>query len=202
MRLSYGGSYKNEDQLPVATLPENAIRFREPETPAMLNLAALAFVPPVLALVALFVALAYWIHGEVTIQFGFGSLLLGGFLLPFLAFLPHELLHAVCFGKDAEVKLFISVKNMLLFVVSTQPVSKARFIFLSLLPNLALGWIPLLVWAVIPYRGAGTENLLFFSVISALGGVGDYLNVFNAARQMPKGSMQQLSGFHSFWYMP
>ncbi|MPN54176.1 hypothetical protein SDC9_201845 [bioreactor metagenome] len=122
--------------------------------------------------------------------------------MSFLTLLPHEFLHAVCFGKDAEVDLYISVKNLLIFVVSTHPISKARFIFLSLCPNLVFGWLPLLVWAVLPYNEAYSNILYSFSLICVMLGVGDYLNVFNAIRQMPKGSMQQLSGFHSYLFMP
>jgi len=44
--------------------------------------------------------------------------------------------------------------------------------------------------------------LFSFSISSLLLGVGDYVNVFNAAWQMPKNSITQLSGFHSYWYLP
>jgi hypothetical protein len=125
-----------------------------------------------------------------------------GALVSFVCMPLHELLHAVCFGKHAEVEFYVSIKNMMMFVVSTHPVSKIRFILLSLLPTFALGWLPLLVWAMLPY-GQVYSNILFSaSVLTVLTGVGDYLNVYNALRQMPKGSMQQMSGFHSYWFMP
>jgi hypothetical protein len=89
-----------------------------------------------------------------------------------------------------------------MFVTSAQPVTKARFIFLSLFPNLVFGWLPLAVWTFLPYNGAYSNHLFTFAFFSILFGVGDYMNAFNAARQMPKGSMQQISGFNSYWYMP
>ncbi|MCL2003932.1 MAG: DUF3267 domain-containing protein, partial [Oscillospiraceae bacterium] len=95
--------------------------------------------------------------------------------------------------------LFIAPKQLSLFVTSTQPITKARYIFMSLFPNLVFGWLPLAVWMVVlPYN----SDLLTFAVFSILFGIGDYMNVFNAVRQMPKGSMQQLSGFNSYWFIP
>jgi len=38
-----------------------------------------------------------------------------------------------------------------------------------------------------------------FAVINIFFGAGDYMNMYNAWRQMPKDAMTQLSGFHSYW---
>jgi len=140
---------------------------------------------------------SYALYGVLTLKF---TLL--GFILSFMTLLPHELLHGICFGKAAEVELLIAPKQLALFVVSNQPISKARFIFLSLFPNLTFGWLPLAVWMLLPYSAVYSDHLFTFSAVSVLFGIGDYLNVFNAIRQMPKGSMQQLSGFSSYWFMP
>ena len=48
----------------------------------------------------------------------------------------------------------------------------------------------------------GSDILLWFSFCCISFGGGDYMNVWNALRQMPRGSIQQISGFHSYWYMP
>lgn len=99
------------------------------------------------------------------------------------------------------MEFYISFKNLMMFVVSTHPVSRTRFIVLSLLPTFVLGWLPLILWAVLPYQEAYSNLLFPSSILTILTGVGDYLNVYNAARQMPKGSMQQMSGFHSYWFV-
>ncbi|MDU6986168.1 MAG: metalloprotease family protein [Terrisporobacter othiniensis] len=78
---------------------------------------------------------------------------------------------------------------------------KEKIYFLSLLPNIVFGWIPLLIWAFMPYNAVVSNILLPFSIICITFGVGDYLNVWNAMRQMPKNSMQALSGFNSYWYI-
>jgi len=201
VKLIYKGKYKSEDQLPKGNLPTNAVMFREPETAGKLNLVASLFALPALLLIGLIVLGSVLLHGSINLQRS--SLAdYAGVLLAFLTLLPHEFLHAVWFGRESEVELFIAPEKLMLFVICTQPVTKVRFILLSLFPNLVFGWFPLLLWAILPYGVILSNVLFYFSVISILFGVGDYLNVYNAIRQMPKGSMQQLSGFHSYWFVP
>ena len=136
------------------------------------------------------------------LELGFGFRVTAGCAASFLTLLPHELLHGLCFGRGAEVHLFVSPKDLMAFVVCTRPVSRGRFILMSLLPNLVFGWGPFLLWCLTPYGGAWSDGLLWFSLCCISFGGGDYLNVWNALRQMPRGSVQQISGFHSYWYMP
>lgn len=60
--------------------------------------------------------------------------LMAGCILPMLTLFPHELLHAVCFKED--VYLYTNWKQGMLFVVGPESMSKSRFIFMSLLPNI------------------------------------------------------------------
>lgn len=199
MNLVWKGIYKGKDQLPVGELPERAVKFKEPDSMLMLNVVASIFIIPVIMLVAI----AYLIKSNLlgtSVDMNFINL--WGILLAFSMILPHELLHAVLFPKDKEVELWVSPSAFTAFVVSTAPVSKGRFIFLSLLPNIVFGFIPLIIWIFVPEGGTMTEILFSFAVISLSFGIGDYLNVFNAIFQMPKGSIQQLSGMNSYWYLP
>lgn len=201
MQLIYKGQYKDESQLPLGTLPENAVPFKEPKDLSQTNLYACIVIIPVLIIVGLFILISYSSLGSQNLShfsLGFSSLL--GFIMFYIALPIHELLHAICFGKDAEVEFYYSLKDLALFVVSTQPITKRRFIFLSLLPNIVLAWIPFLLWVFIPMNDFVSNFLFVMSLLLIISGVGDYLNAFNAIRQMPKGTMQQLSGFHSFWY--
>lgn len=201
MKLRYGGKFTSMEALPKADLPERAVIFREPATPLKLNLVAGGYCILALLLSAGIAGVSYLIYGE------FQGVFLStpgaiGLAVCFLAVLPHELLHAAAFGKDAEVKLYFSLKHLMAFVVSQQPISKGRFIFMSILPNLVFGWIPLFIWAFIPLGEGIASFLIAFSIGSISCGSGDYMNIVNALIQMPKGSIQQLSGFHSYWYMP
>ena len=196
MKLVYKGIHKSNEQLPIGVLPENAVKFKEPKNMTEALIKSSLFALPALLGVALFLLVSFLLYGGLIFDITWIGLIISVLLL-----IPHELLHAVCFGKEAEVELFIAPKQLALFVISTQPITKARYIFLSLLPNLAFGWIPLAVWSVLPFNALFSNHLFTVSVFSILLGMGDYMNVFNAARQMPKGSMQQLSGFNSYWFM-
>ena len=200
MKLIYRGRYTGESQLPRADLPPGAVPFREPADTAALNLAAMKWSLLALALAAALGAATIPLRGGLVLGAGFWFM--AGFAASFLTLLPHELLHGLCFGRGAEVHLFVSPKDLMAFVVCTRPVSRGRFILMSLLPNLIFGWLPFLLWCLTPYSGAGSDILLWFSSCCISFGGGDYLNVWNALRQMPRGSVQQISGFHSYWYMP
>ena len=110
------------------------------------------------------------------------------------ALLPHELLHALCFKED--VYLYYNPSRLLLFVHGVESMTRARFVFLSLLPNIIFGFIPFVIFMIEPSLiRLGTMGIMSIGM-----GFGDYINVFNALTQMPKGAMTYLSGFHSYWY--
>ena len=198
MKIVWKGIYEDKSQLPIGNLPEDAVKFKEPDSMLKLNLVASLFVLPVFILIGLAIFIKSILTGSV-VEFSIFNI--WGIILAFLMILPHEFLHAIVFPKGEKVELWLSPKALAAFVVSTAPVSKARFIFLSLLPNIVFGFIPLLVWAFLPQDLAVTEVVFSFATFSLLLGIGDYLNVFNATFQMPKGSMQQLSGMNSYWFM-
>ena len=85
----------------------------------------------------------------------------------------------------------------MLFVVGIEDMSKARFVFMSLLPNLVFGWIPYILFLIHP-------QWMFLGVLGAISipmGIGDYYNVYNCLTQVPKGALVYLSGMHSYWYV-
>lgn len=86
----------------------------------------------------------------------------------------------------------------MLFVTGPEAMSKGRYIFMSLLPNLIFGFIPYIIAMIFPSLGF----IGVFGAISISGGAGDYYNIFNAITQMPKGSKTYLHQFNSYWYMP
>lgn len=200
MKLIWKGKFESEEQLPLGKLPDNAVKFKEPETPAKLSLVASIFIIPVIIVLGAAVFIKKQLISGIV---SFEIFNIWGMVLALLMVFPHEFLHAIAFPKDAEVEVWYSVKNMMAFVVSTYPTSKSRFIFLSLLPSIVFGVIPLAAWIFIPSEFYQISGLVFsFASFSLMFGVGDFLNVFNALTQMPKGSITQLSSFHSYWYLP
>ncbi len=189
MRLHYKGKFNlDPESLPSKPHLDGAVRFKEAkDSKEMMKIAS---VISVLLFIICDVVL-YLRCGNVV----FDDLIIGGILALLCAF-PHELLHAVCFKED--VYLYTNLKQGMLFVVGPEDMSKGRFIFMSMLPNLVFGILPFLLALIWPSLGIlGT-----FGVLSISMGSGDYYNVFNAATQMPRGARTYLYQFNSFWYMP
>lgn len=195
----YKGRLKKLDDLPKGELPDNAVTFKEPKNLVQVNLLALVFIIPALILIIGICIFSVIIGTRDTVPF-INQWLFLGMILSFLFIPVHELLHGICFEKNAVVEFYYSPLAFLTFSLS--PVSKKRFIFMSLCPQLVLGWLPLILWAFIPFPESVGDTIYFFGLFSAISGCGDDINVFNAIRQMPKGSIAQMSGVRTYWFMP
>ena len=201
MKLRYKGVCKDMTKLPSSELPENAVKFIEPDSKEAFEKAMIPFMIPPLLLVGAALPIRFLLHGNIGLSIGVSF----WWVLPiivvsvFAGMVVHELLHAICFGKNSEVDIYIS--SAFWFVHSVTPISKKRFIFICLLPNIVLGIIPLLIWLFIPM--SSVMGIIFiFALVMTGSGCGDYMNAYNAFRQMPKGSIQQGSGMNSYWFMP
>lgn len=189
MKLHYMGKYDlNPESLPAKPHKPNYVKFKEPENTKKLSTITTIIVIPLLVILSI----PIFLHGyqEACKAIGIGS------IFTLFVLFPHEILHAICFKED--VYLFTNLRQGMLFVVGPEDMSKIRFIFMSLLPNIILGFIPYMIFLVKP-------NLVIlgaFGVINIATGAGDYLNVFNAITQMPKGSRTYLHHFNSCWYIP
>lgn len=193
MKLHYKGKYDlNPESLPKREHMPNAHQFKEISDTKKLgiigNIVALAIA------IILLAAAVPLLKDRFDIDGLFRCLL--GAAAPMLILFPHELLHAVCFKGD--VYIYTNMKQGMLFVHGTEDMSKFRFIFMSLLPNLVFGFIPYIIGLILP-QGV---FLIFFGAVSAGMGSLDYYNVFNALTQMPRGSRTYLYGMNSFWYIP
>lgn len=189
MKLHYKGKYDlNPESLPCKPHQPGAVPFKEAKDSKTMGLIANALA--VLLLIPLGIIL-YLRCGNAIFDYAFF-----GCIFALLCLFPHELLHAVCFKDD--VYLYTNLKQGMLFVVGPETMSKGRFIFMSMLPNLVFGLIPYIIALITP-----TLSVLgVFGAISICMGAGDYYNIFNAATQMPRGARTYLYQFNSFWYMP
>ncbi len=187
MKLVYKGKFDgNEEALPQREHMPGAVQFKEAEDSQQLAKIAngIALVITVVTLVLLF-----W-------RGGIQAYSIAGALVAVLSAFPHELLHAICFKET--VYLYTYASKGILFVIGTETMSRSRFVFMSMLPNLVFGIIPFIIFMIWPqYRFLGTMGALAIGM-----GAGDYYNVYNALTQMPKGARTYMHKFHSWWYMP
>lgn len=70
---------------------------------------------------------------------------------------------------------------------------------------LILGLITVVFFGLVPYLcfmiNPDLVILGMMSLFSLSMGACDYMNVYHALTQMPKGAYTYLSGFHSYWYL-
>jgi len=189
MKLQYKGTYDlNPESLPCRPHQKGAVPFKEAKDSKTMGVIANA------------IALFLLIPLGVILYFRYGYSIMYstifGCILSLLCLFPHEFLHAICFKE--EVYIYSNLKQGMMFVVGPETMSKGRFIFMSLLPNLIFGFIPFILALIFP----NLSILGTFGAMSISMGAGDYYNVFNAATQMPKGSRTYLYQFNSFWYLP
>lgn len=190
MILHYKGKYNlDPNSLPHGEHKANAQPFKEAKSTK--EMAIIANAGGVIITI-IFALIAFYRCGEYFSAFQF----LIGWFVSMLILFPHEILHAICFKED--VYLYTNFKQGLLFVVGPESMTKGRFIFMSLLPNVVFGLIPYVIAMIYP-------QCVFLATLGfiAIGmGFGDYYNVFNALTQMPKGSLTYLYKFNSYWYIP
>ena len=192
MKLIFKGKFKSYDELPKNELPENAVKFKEPSSFLGLNLLAVAFAVPVMILLIVLAG---------TRNANFFEYNFPGFITALLLCVPHELIHGMCAGRDADVYMYYSLKHLMMFVLTPVPMSKTRFILFSAMPSLLLGWLPFLIGLVFFPTLPFGKFIMAVGFYGAIMGSGDCINIFNAAVQMPKGSLTMLSGMNSYWYL-
>ena len=192
MKLHYRGKYNLDPAtLPTCKHQSNAVKFKEVDSTKELAVIANGIAIALMILLAIPVYLKY-----KGLLFDYFDEMMVGAMLPLLTMFPHELIHALCFKED--VYLYTNFKQGLLFVVGCETMSKHRFIFMSLLPNIVFGFLPYMI----SFLGIQYLTLAVLGVIAIGMGAGDYYNVFNALIQMPKGARTYLYQMNSYWYIP
>ena len=192
MKLHYMGKYNGDAKtLPNKEYREGSVEFKEFKSSKIQGIVtnALGFI----LIIPLFIFM--WFYSNLTLE-NLAPILFISSVISFVLLFPHEFLHAICFKKD--VYLYIYPQGGTLFVTGPEDMSKFRFVFLSLLPNMVFGIIPFIIYLFFP-------NLYILGGIAVgcvIQGIGDYLNAFNALTQMPKGSRTYLYGEKSYWYTP
>lgn len=188
MKLHYKGKFDgNSDSLPSGELEKhkNAVKFKEFDDVNKLMI----FMNCVAGIIILILIVVFWLRTRDIKKISWI-----GMAFCCLTLYPHEFLHAICFKKD----VYMYIANGGAFVCGTETMSKLRFIFMSMLPNLVFGFVPFVIFLIFP-------NLTIigtFGVIGIAMGAGDYYNVFNALTQMPRGARCFMEKQNSYWYMP
>ena len=124
-----------------------------------------------------------------------------GILLGLLLMPVHELLHALCYEKGQKVYIGISLKKFAAFAVCHEPISKRRFIVMSLMPVL-LGVVPFVVFLLAPPNGILSGICIPLGVMGVLSPMPDYMAVSIVCRQVPPKAYVHTQNHGFYWYNP
>lgn len=195
-KINWVGTIHNEKEFPKATVPKDSIKLDSKSVSDILFAAGpFAIIPFIVCLLAMILKTKH--AASVVIDFTFLPL---GVLLGLLLIPIHELLHAIAYPKTAEVKIGIMPKNIAMVALSSSPIKRERFIFMSLLPTL-LGVIPLILFLI-----SDPENHVINSVYFSTAAMGlfspypDYYNVYSVLKNCPRGCTLQNSGSETYYY--
>jgi len=192
MKLIYKGKYNGEiEEFESSKNIVNAIKYKEADT--VEEMAKIITLPAnIIQLVLLLI---------VFLIVGFDNfdntllLLILSFFVSLLTMIPHELLHGICYKNN--VYLYANLKQLMLFVVGEDHMSKWKFIFMCMLPNIVFGFIPFILFLI-------NTKLVFLGMLGAMCisyGMGDYYNVWNTIMQVPSNGMVFSKGHNSYWYV-
>ncbi len=182
---------KEYEELPV---PNGAVKLKRPDDIIKASL-PYGILPMLICMSAVFFKVRT--SGEFIFDLRFMPV---SFLIGFLLLPVHEYLHAICYPKEAMVYVGISLKKFAAYAVSYYPISRERFIIMSLLPAV-LGIAPLIIFLLCPPEWKPVLTVcvvpMFMGLISPSP---DYMDVTLALRQVPKGAMIQGNNEGLFWY--
>lgn len=194
MKLKFKGIFKSYDELPKGNLPANAVKFKEVKGFLMLNLISFLITVPVC------LALRETARLRMDNATQLRPMLLWGLLSAAVCIVPHEIIHGLAMGGE-EAFIYFSPKNLLAFCIAFSPMSKTRFFIMGIAPSFILGWLPFTAAMIFPNL-AVSGFLAMAGIINILTGVGDWIKIFLAAVQVPKGCLIQFSGIDLYWFKP
>lgn len=97
----------------------------------------------------------------------------------------HELVHAICYPKEATVWVGLCLRKVAAYAIAYHPLTKKRFIIMSLAPAV-LGVIPLIGFIFIPIT---MKPLLTICIVSAFMGLispaPDYMDITSVLKKSP-----------------
>lgn len=203
MAIRFRGALNDFSQLEYGYCPPEAVPIKEGDNLENVIMQALRQALPLfiltgaLAVVRLVKGLNW--TGEFSFVYMLVVMLLWS-VLYFALIVLHELIHAVFFPRRATKDVWLYQLQAAMVYCNT-PITKRRFIVMSLTPAVLLGFIPYaawLLWANVPNAilsiawGSIAWSMIF-------GGIGDFYNVRNVLEQVPKDAYVFNYGIHTYW---
>ena len=196
-KIIWKGIIKSENDFPTADIPKNAKRLDSEEDVKKIQIKALPYIIPSIIICFICMLLKTFIANEkvITITFLFIGIIIGVLLI-----IVHELLHAIAFPKNATVYIGIIPKYLTAVALSSSPVKRNRFIFLSILP-IILGIIPLIIFCFSSNNLKELNGLMFGMAIMGMVSIyPDIYNIFNILKVVPKNATIQNNKNETYYF--
>lgn len=194
-KIKWVGLQKWSKEYPDEPLPNEAVVISYPENNIRSSL-KYGILPMLLCFLALYVKQKIYHEFPLNRSLAIAGILLGLILIP-----VHEYLHAVSFPKNSIVYLGLSPKRLAAFTVCHYPLSKKRFIMMSLLPVL-LGIIPLLLFLLFPISWKIPSAICWpAAMIGFLSPMPDYMEVHLFGKQVPSNAYIQATNNGWYWFL-
>lgn len=196
-KIIWKGIIKNEDDFPIAQIPKNAKKLDSEESLKKMQIKALPFMIPSVLLCFICMFAKTYIANEKIINISFIFI---GVVIGLLLIIIHELLHAIAFPKNATVYIGIVPKSFTAVALSSSPVKRNRFIFLSILP-IILGVIPLVIFCFGSNSSKELNGLMFGMAIMGMVSVyPDIYNIFNVLKVVPRNATIQNNKNETYYF--
>lgn len=195
--IIWKGIIKSEEEFPAADIPEHAQKLDGEEDMKKMQIKALPFMIPSILICFISMFVKTFMAGEKVIHGGF---LFIGVILGFFLLIVHELLHAVAFPKNATVYIGIMPKSLTAVALSSSPVKRNRFIFLSIFP-IILGLVPLAAfWFSSNHLKEFNGILLGMAIMGMISVYPDIYNIFHVLKTVPKNAMIQNNKNETYYF--
>lgn len=192
-KIEYRGVIDYAHQIK-ATVPKAAVKYIDPydedcgsNNKMLYSVLAMLF-PVVLVIIK------YMIENEIPFVFNILGCIIGCIVL-----LPHELMHGICFPKEAHVGLYQMIKPSRMFIAASIPVSKARYILMRVFPNFVLGILPLLIWMCISPDTYIAKTLFSIGFINVIAGAEDYMSIVKTVQHVSPFSNIYVAGIKTYY---
>lgn len=201
--IHWKGKYKSEEDLiQNEKLPNNSVQFKEGENISQafglgLLLELPLIIPIIIITIMRFKSMNIILDMNIKTGIVFAITIIIMQLLTYI----HEIIHAMFYSKKAEKTIWKYPEQGAYFIYCNEKVSKIRFIILCIAPTVILGIIPFFIWLLFANKIPMPFNLsfVFITWIMIIMSMGDFTNIYNAIRQVPKGAKIFNYGLHSYW---
>lgn len=203
MAVRFRGALQDFSQLEYGHCPPEAVALKEGDS--LENIVMLAMrqnVPLFILLAALAVVRVFtglnW-TGTFSIWKIFVAMVLWT-ILYFVLIIAHECIHAAFYPRRAVKDVWFYQLQAAMVYCNT-PVTRTRFITMSLAPAVLLGFLPFAAWLL----WGGIPDAIFSIAWGSMawtmifGGIGDFYNVRNVIAQVPKDAYIFNYGIHTYW---